>query len=81
MDKLKDMYRDWQEQVFAEVNNFVESKRLAQRISLTIIALCEGMSLMAIFFNQKDLNADIDFGKFLEILAPHTAYNQEARSQ
>jgi AcrR family transcriptional regulator len=79
MDKLKNMYRDWREQVFAEVSNFVESKRLAQRISLTIIALCEGMSLMSIFFNQKDLNSDIDFGKFLQILAPHTAFKQEAR--
>ena len=63
MDKLKDMYRDWREQVFGEVSNFVESETLARQISLTIIALCEGMSLMAIFFDQKDLNSEIDFGK------------------
>ena len=81
MDKLKGMYRQWREQVFVEVNNFVESKKLARQISLTIIALCEGMSLMAIFFDKKDLSAEIDFGEFLQILTPHKAYNQEARPQ
>lgn len=79
MDKLKDIYRDWRELFFLEVNNFVKSKKLARQISLTIIALCEGMSLMAIFFNQKDLNSEIDFGKFLQILTPHNAYHQEAK--
>ena len=68
MDKLKGMYHDWREQVFEEVNKFVESKDLARQISLTMIALCEGMSLMAIFFNRKALNSEIDFGKFLQIL-------------
>jgi AcrR family transcriptional regulator len=77
MDKLKDIYRDWREQVFTEVNNFVESKTLARQISLTIIALCEGMSLMAIFFDQKDLNSEIDFGKFMQILAPQEAFSEE----
>jgi AcrR family transcriptional regulator len=67
-DKLKDMYCLWREQVVAEVNRFVESEELARQISLTIIALCEGMSLMSVFFNQSDLNSDIDFGKFLQIL-------------
>ncbi len=78
MDKLKSMYRQWREQVFSEVNHFVDSKKLAKQISLTIIALCEGMSLMAVFFNQKDLNSDIDFGKFLQILTPQQANKQEA---
>jgi AcrR family transcriptional regulator len=81
MDKLKYNYRDWQEQLFEEVKNFVESKKLAQQISLTIIALCEGMSLMAIFFNQKDLNSEIDFGKFLQILTPRDALRQEVSAQ
>lgn len=68
MNKLKGMYRQWQEQVFSEVKQFVESKKLAKQISLTIIALCEGMSLMAIFFDKKDLTAEIDFGDFVQVL-------------
>ena len=81
MDKLKDMYRAWREQVIVEVNNFVDSKKEAKRISSTILALWEGMSLMAIFFDKKDLSAEIDFGKFLQILAPQQAYHQEAIAQ
>ncbi len=81
MNKLKDIYRNWREQVFSEVNHFVESETLARQISLTIIALCEGMSLMAVFFNQKDLSSDIDFGKFLQILMPQQAKQQEAGNQ
>jgi hypothetical protein len=68
MNKLKDMYRAWREQVILEVNNFVDSKKEAKRISSTIMALWEGMSLMAIFFDKKDLTAEIDFGKFLQVL-------------
>ena len=68
MNKLKDMYRAWREQVIIEVNNFVDSKKEAKRISSTIMALWEGMSLMAIFFDKKDLTAEIDFGKFLQVL-------------
>jgi AcrR family transcriptional regulator len=70
MDKLKGMYRVLREQVFAEVTHFVDSKKLARRISLTIIALWEGMSIMAIFFDKKDLTAEIDFGEFLQVLTP-----------
>ena len=81
MDKLKSMYLQWREQVFSEVNHFIESKKLAKQISLTIIALCEGMSLMAVFFNKNDLNSEIDFGKFLQILTPQPANRQEAGSQ
>jgi AcrR family transcriptional regulator len=68
MNKLKDMYRAWREQVILEVNNFVDSRKEAKRISSTIMALWEGMSLMAIFFDKKDLTAEIDFGKFLQVL-------------
>ena len=78
MNKLKDMYRAWREQVILEVNDFVDSRKEAKRISSTIMALWEGMSLMAIFFDKKDLTADIDFGEFLQILSPRQARTQEA---
>jgi len=70
MNKLKDMYRAWREQVIAEVNNFVDSKTEAKRISSMILALWEGMSIMAIFFDKKDLTTEIDFGEFLQVLTP-----------
>jgi AcrR family transcriptional regulator len=81
MNKLKDMYRAWREQVIREVNNFVDSKEKAKRISSMILALWEGMSLMAIFLGKKDLTAEIDFGIFLQIIAPRQQYNQEATVQ
>ncbi|MBW2410159.1 MAG: TetR/AcrR family transcriptional regulator [Deltaproteobacteria bacterium] len=81
MNKLKDMYRAYREQVIIEVKHFVHSEKEAKRISTMIMALWEGMSLMAIFFNQKDLNAEIDFGKFLQILTPTRSNQLEARSQ
>ena len=68
MNKLKDMYLAWREQVILEVNNFVDSRKEAKRISSTIMAMWEGMSLMAIFFDKKDLTAEIDFRKFLQVL-------------
>ena len=81
MNKLKEMYRAWREQVIIEVNHFVDSKKEAKRISSTIMALWEGMSLMAIFFDKKDLTAEFDFGKFLQVLNPQLAHHREARAQ
>ena len=72
MNKLKDMYRAYREQVIKEVNNFVDSEKEAKRISSTIMALWEGMSLMAIFFDKKDLTAEIDFGQLLQVLKTDT---------
>ena len=78
MNKLKDMYRAYREQVIKEVNNFVDSEKEAKRISSMIMALWEGMSLMAIFFDKNDMIAEIDFGEFLQVLAPRKTYIQEA---
>lgn len=78
MNKLKDMYRAYREQVIKEVNNFVDSEKEAKRISSMIMALWEGMSLMAIFFDKKDLIAEIDFGEFMQILTPREAHLREA---
>ncbi len=78
MNRLKDMYRAYREQVIKEVNNFVDSEKEAKRISSMIMALWEGMSLMAIFFDKNDLIAEIDFGEFLQILTPREAHPREA---
>ncbi len=78
MHKLKDMYRAYREQVIKEVNNFVDSEKESIRISSMIMALWEGMSLMAIFFDKNDLIAEIDFGEFLQILTPREAHPREA---
>jgi len=68
MKKIKDMYSEWRDQLQLEVNNIVSSKRDARKISLTIIALFEGLSLMSTFFSKNDLEYDLDLIEFLKIL-------------
>ena len=68
MKKLKDMYREWRETLFGGISEIVDSKIEARKISLTLIAMFEGMSLMSSLFAQKDLKYDFDFNAFLTIL-------------
>lgn len=68
MKKIKDMYSEWRDQLQLEVNNMVASKRDARKISLTFLALFEGLSLMSALFSKNDLKYDVDFVKFLEVL-------------
>ena len=68
MKKIKDIYREWRDQLFSEISNIVDSKREARKISLTIIAVFEGMSLMSCLFAKKDLIYDFDFNGFLQLL-------------
>jgi len=68
MKKIKNMYREWRTQLVSEIHNIVESKNEAKKISLTIIAVFEGMSLMSALFTKKDLKYDFDFNGFLKLL-------------
>ena len=68
MKKIKDMYREWIDQFAAEVNNVAMSNSEARKISLTVLALFEGMSLMSSFFTKNDLKYDFDFNGFLKLL-------------
>lgn len=68
MKKVKDMYRVWADQLVAEVNTAETSDSEARKISLTILSLLEGMSLMSTIFSKEDLKYDFDFNGFLKLL-------------
>ena len=68
MKKITDMYSVWRDQLCLEIHKIVDSKKAARKISLTIIAMFEGLSLMASLFAKKDLEYDFDFNEFLKIL-------------
>jgi len=78
MKKIKDMYRLWREQLTAEVNTVATSNSEARKISLTVLALFEGMSLMTTLFTKHELKHNFDFKGFLEILS--TAENTSGQS-
>jgi hypothetical protein len=70
MKKLKKHYRTWKDGMRSIIENFVSDKKTAARLSLTLIAIAEGMSLFSIFFKRNDLCTDIDFREMLQSLAP-----------
>ena len=78
MKKIKDMYRWMREQLTAEVNNVAASNSEARKISLTVLALFEGMSLMSCLFTKHDLKHNFDIKGFLDIL--NTAENSSGKS-
>ena len=73
LKKIKDMYLVWTNQLVAELNNAAISNSEVRKISLTVLALFEGMSLMTTIFSKHDLKHNFDFKEFLEIL--NTAEN------
>lgn len=77
MKKIKDMYRWWRAQLTAQVNTVATSNSEARKISLTVLALFEGMSLMTTLFTKHDLKHNFDFIGFLEIL--NTAENSSGK--
>jgi len=70
MRKLKDHYRQWKNGMSALVENFVSDKKTADRLSLTLIALAEGMSLFSIFFRRSDLCTDLDYQVMMQSMVP-----------
>ena len=65
MKKIKNMYREWRDLFSSDISHIVDSKKEARKISLTIIAVFEGLSLMSSLFSKKDLQYDFDFNEFL----------------
>ena len=72
MDKLRKHYKRWHNRVFLAVKNFVKVDKTARRLSLTLIAYSEGMSLFSILFKREDLCTDMDFKGLLNSLAART---------
>ena len=70
MEKLKGHYRLWQGRMNALVKDIVNDQKTAERLSLTVLAIAEGLSLFSIFFNLSQLCTDIDCRKLLQSLVP-----------
>ena len=77
MKKLQDHYRLWQDRTYALVENIVSDKKTTERISLTVLAIAEGMSLFSIFFNRNQLCTDSDCRRMLQSLVPEDDLNFE----
>ena len=70
MKKLKGHYRLWQGRMQALVKDIVNDQKTAERLSLTVLAIAEGLSLFSIFFNRSQLCTDIDCCRLLQSLVP-----------
>jgi AcrR family transcriptional regulator len=72
MKKLKKHYRKWNDKIFLKIKGYIKDETTAARLSLTMIAIFEGMSLFSIIFDKKDLCTDINYGNVLSSLAPQS---------
>jgi AcrR family transcriptional regulator len=72
MKKLRKHYRKWNDKIFLKIKGYVKDETTAARLSLTMIAILEGMSLFSIIFDKKDLCTDINYGNVLSSLAPQS---------
>ena len=72
MKKLRKHYRKWNDKIFLKIEGFIKDENTAARLSLTMIAILEGMSLFSIIFDKKDLCTDINYGNLFISLAPQT---------
>jgi len=70
--KLRDNYNMWQEKLLAVLAHITTDPESARKLSLTLIAYWEGMSLFSIFYDQKDLCTGPDFQMLLKGFAPET---------
>lgn len=69
MRKLKGHYRRWKDGLLIILRNHVKDEKTATRISFTMIAILEGMSLFSVLFNKKDLCTEINYRAMLRSLA------------
>ena len=72
MKMLRKHYRKWNDNIFLKIKDYVKDETTAARLSLTMIAILEGMSLFSIIFNKRDLCTDINYGKVFSSLAPES---------
>ena len=67
-EKLKEIYIKSREQLAKGVKKFVRSPAMVDRISLTLMAFWEGMSVMSIFFDKQDMVDKIEYQGILKAL-------------
>jgi AcrR family transcriptional regulator len=72
MKKLRKHYRKWNDKIFLKIKDYINDETTAARLSLTMIAILEGLSLFSIIFDKKDLCTDINYGNVLSSLAPQS---------
>jgi AcrR family transcriptional regulator len=72
MKMLRKHYRKWNDKIFLKIKGYMADETTAARLSLTMIAILEGMSLFSIIFDKKDLCTDINYGNVLSSLAPQS---------
>jgi AcrR family transcriptional regulator len=77
MKKIKAHYRRWRNQMSVLFENLVSDKKTAAKLSLSLIAVAEGMSLFSVFFRKNDLCTDIDFPMMMQSLAPGHAIKKK----
>jgi AcrR family transcriptional regulator len=67
-EKLKEIYTKSREQLAKGIKKFVHSQAMVDRISLTLMAFWEGMSVMSIFFDKQDMVDKIEYQGILKAL-------------
>jgi len=70
MEKIKALYGWWQDQLCTLMEDIVSDKKTAEKLSLSLIAVAEGMSLFSVFFSKNNLCIDIDFSMMMQSLVP-----------
>lgn len=70
MKKLKALYRQWRKDTSTLLENVIDDKKLASKVSLSLMAISEGFSLFSVFFSKNDLCTNIDFPHMLQSLTP-----------
>ena len=70
MRKLRKHYQKWNEKFSIRIKDHVKDEPTAARLSLTMIAILEGMSLFSIIFSKNELCTNIDYGQILQSLEP-----------
>ena len=68
--KLHELYNRWQRRIVDLMDDLEDGAEKASRISLTLIALTEGLSLFSALFSRDDLCRDISFMGLINCLEP-----------
>ena len=68
--KLHDLYAKWQRLIVDLLNDIGDGAEKASRISLSLIALTEGLSLFSVLYSRDDLCRHISFTRLMTCMEP-----------
>ena len=69
--KLQHLYLNWKDHVMAVIQSCFDDHRDAEKAGMTLIAFCEGMSLLSIFFPRGKLQTNIDYSRLISSFGPN----------